>query len=398
MCYRVLPMIHPSTIINKARARGADLYTGVPCSFLKPLINYVIDSPEVNYVPLNNEGEAIAFASGAYFTGQRPVVMFQNSGLGNTVNPLTSLVYPFRVPLLLICTWRGQPGIRDEPQHELMGQISAQMLSLVGVENEILTDTESQIEEALERAFDYTERTSLPYGLILPKGIVESWPLSSRAQEKTPEPARIGELQAGAPTSRRFELIRITCDVAGTEHVIVGTTGKTGRELFALRDSPNHLYMVGAMGCASSFALGMAMHLPPHKKVIVLDGDGAALMRLEAMASIGYYAPANLVHILLDNNMHESTGGQQTLSHGIAFDRVAAACGYADAVSVVTATDFENELRRALASDGLSFIHARILPGSLENLPRPTIKPHEVKQRLMSYLGIGEKKCLSPNA
>jgi phosphonopyruvate decarboxylase len=386
-------MFHPSTIINKARARGADLYTGVPCSFLKPLINYAIDSPEVHYVPLNNEGEAIAFASGAYLTGKKPVVMFQNSGLGNTVNPLTSLVYPFRIPLLLICTWRGQAGIQDEPQHELMGRISAQMLSQMRVENEVVTGESHQVEDALGRAFDHMERSHLPYGLILPKGMIEAWPMSSRPKEKRQDLSPVRTGRQGAPEARRFDLIRITCDVVGTEHVIVGTTGKTGRELFAHRDSPNHLYMVGAMGCASSLALGMAMHLPPEKKVIVLDGDGAALMRLEAMASIGYYGPPNLVHVLLDNNMHESTGGQQTLSHGIALDRIAAACGYADVVSVVTATDFENELRRALASDGPSFIHARILPGSLENLPRPTIKPFQVKERLMSYLGIEEKNA-----
>lgn len=391
-------MIHPSAIINKARERGADLYTGVPCSFLKPLINYAIDSPEVDYVPLNNEGEAIAFAAGAYVAGKRPVVMFQNSGLGNTINPITSLVYPFRIPLLLICTWRGQPGIQDEPQHELMGRISSQMLSLAGVENEVLAGAGPHLEAAIGRAFDYMERTSLPYGLILPKGVIEARQLSSRAEEKCRDSTHTRTEQPGAPTSRRFDLIRVTCEAAGIGHVIVGTTGKTGRELFAYRDSPNHLYMVGAMGCASSFSLGMAMHLPRDKKVIVLDGDGAALMRLEAMASIGYYEPSNLVHVLLDNNMHESTGGQQTLSHGIAFDRVAAACGYSDAVSVATAADFENELRRALASDGPSFIHARILPGSLENLPRPTVKPDEVKKRLMSYLGIGEGTCLSPNA
>jgi phosphonopyruvate decarboxylase len=391
-------MFHPSIIINKARARGADLYTGVPCSFLKPLINYATDSPGVHYVPLNNEGEAIAFASGAYMTGKKPVVMFQNSGLGNTVNPLTSLVHPFRIPLLLICTWRGQPGIWDEPQHELMGEISARMLSLIGVENELIADAENQIEAALDRAFDRMESAGLPYGLIVPKGVIEAYEMSSRPEEKRPSLTLVRTGAQGAPSLRRFDLIRMTCDVVGTEHVIVGTTGKTGRELFVYRDSPNHLYMVGAMGCASSFALGMAMHLPPWRKVVVIDGDGAALMRLEAMASIGYYQPPNLIHVLLDNNMHESTGGQQTLSHGIALDRIAAACGYADVVSVVKGTHFENELSRALAMDGPSLIYARILPGSLDSLPRPTMKPYEVKERLMSYLGIGEKECLNPNA
>lgn len=386
-------MLHPSVIINKARARGADLYTGVPCSFIKPLINYVTDSPEVHYVPLNNEGEAIAFASGAYFTGKKPVVMFQNSGLGNTVNPITSLVYPFRIPLLLICTWRGQPGIWDEPQHELMGEISAQMLSLIGVENEVIADGENQLESALDRSFDHMERTSLPYGLIVPKGVIAAYAISSPPEKHRRDLTRVRTGNKCVASLRRFDLIRIACDVVGIDHVIIGTTGKTGRELFCCRDSPNHLYMVGAMGCASSFSLGMALHLPRRKKVVVLDGDGAALMRLEAMASIGYYRPTNLIHVLLDNNMHESTGGQQTLSHGIALDHVAAACGYADVVSVTTGADFENELKRSLESDGPSFIYAQILPGSLDSLPRPTLKPFEVKDRLMNYLGTGKKNA-----
>lgn len=379
-------------IINKARTRGADLYTGVPCSFIKPLINYVTDSPEVNYVPLNNEGEAIAFASGAYFTGKKPIVMFQNSGLGNTVNPITSLVYPFRIPLLLICTWRGQPGIRDEPQHELMGEISAQLLSLIGVENEVITGDENQLESALDRSFDYMCRTSLPYGLIVPKGVMEAYSISSTPQHKRQNFISVHHSNDEASV-RRFDLIRITCDVVGTEHVIVGTTGKTGRELYFCRDSPNHIYMVGAMGCASSFSLGMALHLPHKKKVVVLDGDGAALMRLEAMASIGYYRPTNLVHVLLDNNMHDSTGGQQTLSHGVALDQVAAACGYANIVSVTTAVDFERQLEHALESNGPTFIYTKILPGSLASLPRPTLKPFEVRNRLMSYLGIENKNA-----
>ena len=386
-------MFHPSVLINNIRARGGDLYTGVPCSFIKPLINYVIDYPEVNYFPLNNEGEAIAFACGAYFTGKKPIVMFQNSGLGNTVNPITSLVHPFRIPLLLICTWRGQPGIRDEPQHELMGEISAGMLSLMGVENEVMAGAESELEEALDRAFDHMEQTSLPYALIMPRGVMEACDISAPPQQKRQDLTSVRTGNKDGASLRRFDFIQITCEILGTDHVIVGTTGKTGRELFSCRDSPNHLYMVGAMGCASSLSLGMAMHLPPGKKVIVLDGDGAALMRLEALASIGYYRPTNLIHVLLDNNMHDSTGGQQTLSHRIPLEHVAAACGYADVVSVTTGTDFERELKRALGSNGPSFIYTQILPGSLDSLPRPTLKPFEVKDRLMDYLGVRKENA-----
>jgi phosphonopyruvate decarboxylase len=384
-------MIHPSTFIDKARASGSDLYASVPCSFLKPLINYAIDSPEVSYVQLNNEGEAIAFAAGAYLAGKKPVVMFQNSGLGNMVNPITSLLCVFRIPLLLICSWRGQPGLKDEPQHELMGKISAQMLSLIEVENEILPSEDHLVAESLDRSSDYLKRMSLPYGLIVPKGTLQPYKLTSSRSEKQKTMNHVRKGSTIAPSVRRFDLIEVICDVVGTEHVIVGTTGLTSRELFVCRDSANHFYMVGSMGCASSLALGLAMHLPREKKVVVIDGDGAILMRLEAMASIGYYHPANLVHIVLDNNMHESTGGQQTLSHGIALNNIAAACGYADVVSTSDRVDFSRELECALKKDGPTFIYARTVPGSLDDVPRPIVKPYEVKERLMNYLGVGTK-------
>lgn len=384
-------MIHPATFIDKARASGCDLYASVPCSFLKPLINYAIDSPEVSCVQLNNEGEATAFAAGAYLAGKKPVVMFQNSGLGNMINPITSLLCTFRIPLLLICSWRGQPGSKDEPQHELMGKISAQLLSLVNVENEVLSSEDHLVAAALDRSFDYLQRMSLPYGLIVPKGTLHPYKLMSSPSEKqkTMNPVRKGATIA--PSVRRFDLIEVICDVVGTEHPIVGTTGLTGRELFACRDSANHFYMVGSMGCASSLALGLAMHLPREKKVVVIDGDGAILMRLEAMASIGYYQPPNLIHIVLDNNMHESTGGQQTLSHGIALDNIAVACAYADVVSTSDRDDFSRELECALNKKGPTFIYARTVPGTRDDIPRPTIKPYEVKERLMSYLNVGPK-------
>ncbi|HEX8559665.1 MAG TPA: phosphonopyruvate decarboxylase [Pyrinomonadaceae bacterium] len=385
-------MIHPSTFVSKARERGADLYASVPCSFLKPLINYAIDDPEVSYVQLNNEGEAVAFAAGAYLAGKRPAVMFQNSGLGNMINPVASLLYPFRIPLLLICTWRGQPGLGDEPQHELMGKISAQMLSLVEVENEVVAGEEQMAAAALGRAFEHLERTSLPYGLIVPKGTFQSYKLTSPPRERRAAASRVRRKGDGAPSSRRFDLVQVICDVVGAESVIVGTTGLTGREMFAYRDSPNHFYMVGSMGCASSLGLGMAMHLPPEQKVVVVDGDGAALMRLEAMASIGCYRPANLVHVILDNNMHESTGGQQTLSHGVELDGVAAACGYADVVSTSDRAEFGDELEGALRREGPTLIYARTVAGTRDDLPRPTVSPAQVKERLMSHLGVGVRR------
>lgn len=380
-------MFHPSIFIEHGKQLGLDLYAGVPCSFLKPFINYVIDNEDVDYVPLTNEGEAIAYACGAYLAGKRPVVMFQNSGLGNAVNPLVSLAYPLQIPLLVICTWRAQPGISDEPQHELMGPITPNMFSLMEVENEVMSEDPNAVRLILDRAVQKSQQKSLPYALIMPKGIVESYSLKERAATFR-SPDGILEMQEpGQANMQRGDVIRLICDKAGEEAVIVGTTGYTNRELFAYRDSPNHLYIVGAMGGASSVALGLAAHLPDTRKVVVLDGDGAALMRMEAMASIGHFRPSNLIHVLLDNRIHESTGGQGTLSNTIAFDRIAQACGYRRSLSIYSPLALEQALNDAFLENGPTFVHVRIAPGTPTPLPRPTLKPYEVKARFMSFLG-----------
>lgn len=168
------------------------------------------------------------------------------------------------------------------------------------------------------------------------------------------------------------------------------TTGYTNRELFAYRDSPNHLYIIGAMGGAPSVGLGLATHLPDPRKVVVLDGDGAALMRMEGMVSIGHFQPSNLIHVLLDNQIHESTGGQGTFSNTIAFDRIAQACGYTRSQSVFSPPALEQALHVASSENGHTFIHVRVVPGTSSSLPRPTLKSHDVKARFMSYNVVGD--------
>jgi phosphonopyruvate decarboxylase len=164
---------------------------------------------------------------------------------------------------------------------------------------------------------------------------------------------------------------------------VIATTGFTGRALYALEDRPNQFYMVGSMGCASSLGLGLALS-QPQRRVVVLDGDGAALMRMGALATIGYERPANLIHILLDNEIHESTGGQATVSHSVDLAAVAQACGYP---RVVRAGSLD-ELAAAAheAGDELTFVHVKTRPGEEKNLPRPTIKPWQVAERFRAWL------------
>ena len=374
-------MIEASSFIDAAKAHGFGFYSGVPCSYLKPFINYVIDSDELRYVGAANEGDAVAIAAGADLAGKRSVTMFQNSGLGNAVNPLTSLTYSFRIPTLLIPTLRGEPdGPADEPQHELMGAITTDMLELMQIPWEYFPVEDSEIEPALERAVSHMDATSLPYALVMRKGSVAPVKLNSNPVECMPEsfPGPV----ANAIASRREVLLAVQA-AAPKDAVIIATTGYTGRELYACADQPNQLYMVGSMGCAVSFGLGLAL-AQPNRPVIVLDGDGAALMRLGAQSIVGYEAPANLTHVLLDNALHESTGGQATVARSVNFPAIAAASGYR---SVESAADPARVGQLIVCPcPGPRFLHVPTLPGVPENLPRPTVTPVEVAARLREFL------------
>jgi len=278
-------MIAAGGFIARARAHGFSLYTGVPCSYLKPFINFVIDDPDLCYVGAPNEGDAGAVAAGAELAGRRSVVMFQNSGFGNAVNPLTSLTHTFRIPVLIIVTWRGEPGgAADEPQHDLMGRITPDLLDLLGIPWAWFPVTEADIEPTLAQAVESMDAGRGPFALIMRKGSVAPCALRSTPTVPPPEPAT--ERATATATARRTDMLRAVQRSIAAADIVVATTGYTGRELYALADRPNQLYMVGSMGCAVSFGLGIAL-ARPDRRVIVLDGDGALLMRLGALAMLG---------------------------------------------------------------------------------------------------------------
>ena len=374
-------MIAARSFIEAAREFGFRLYTGVPCSYFKSFINYVIDADELRYVGATNEGDAVAIAAGAELGGTRSIAMFQNSGLGNAVNPLTSLTHAFKIPVLLITTLRGAPeGPPDEPQHRLMGAITTQLLDSMKIPWEYFPTVDDEVPAAVARASEYMEKARRPYALIMKKGSVDRWGLHSVPETKAFSTVS-GVVSEGSFTRR--EMLAAIQDGLDTRDVTIATTGYTGRELYALDDRPSQLYMVGSMGCASSLGLGLAI-ARPDCRVIVIDGDGAALMRMGAFATIGYERPRNLVHILLDNQTHESTGGQATVSHSIDFCGIASACGYPQVQSQATPAGLTDCLRAPTAE--LTFIHVRITPGTPKDLPRPTITPDEVADRLRKHL------------
>ena len=362
----------------------------MPCSFLTPLINRSASDRALRYVGATSEGEAVAIAAGAWLAGRQTAVLCQNSGLGNAVNPLTSLNAPFRIPTLLIVTWRGQPGLSDEPQHEVMGRITHRLLDTIEVPHRRFPTDAADLADAWAEATN-TMQTGSAFAFIMEKGDLADEALDERALEPAPAGRRI-DLRDGTTPPKRVEILERVLAAAPETTPIIATTGKTGRELFTLADRAQHFYQVGSMGCAG--AMGMGVATTTGRRTIVLDGDGAALMKLGALATIGAYQPRGLIHVILDNGVHDSTGGQATVAPAIDFAALAIGCGYRTAILCNSAPGFASAFAEALSCTGAPgagpvMIHSRIVPGSLKALGRPTIAPHEVAQRLRAFLAQG---------
>ncbi len=382
-------MIQAKEFVAQARRRGFCWYAGVPCSFLTPFINYTIADRGLHYISSANEGDAVATCAGVALGGQRAVVMMQNSGLGNAINPITSLTYTFRIPMLLIVTLRGDPNLSDEPQHELMGRITGTLLDQMEIPWSYFPTQSEQIEALLSQADASMEREQRPYALVMRKGSVASYSLPDnqhRLRKRPQDVTVVTDTSRSHTLLTRADVLRRVVELTPEENTaIVATTGFTGRELYALTDRPNQFYMVGSMGCAASLGLGLSL-ARPDLRVVVLDGDGAALMRMGSFATIGAYAKSNFIHLLLDNEVHESTGAQATVSAGVSFARIAEACGYGLALAGQE-LELVNELIDGTPGEGPRFGHLKIRPGVAAELPRPRVSPHQVSERLMRHFG-----------
>jgi phosphonopyruvate decarboxylase len=379
-------MIEAREFVDPAKRLGFDFWAGVPCSFLTPFINYTIGDSELTYISSANEGDAVATATGAALGGHYAVAMMQNSGLGNAVSPLTSLNHIFRIPILLIITLRGEPGKPDEPQHELMGQITPQLLETMQIPWSWFPERQEDVDKTLQTAVNHMGSTGRPYALIMKKGMVAPYPLKQAPVSVKPagrDETRVKTSGVEAP-GRHDILKQLVADSDASETVLIASTGFNGRELYAIEDRPNQLYMVGSMGCAASFGLGLSL-VRPDKKVIVIDGDGAVLMRMGNMATVGAYGGDNYYHLLLDNHAHESTGGQATVSPAVDFQSVASACGYQ---SVFSAIPGQPEIAGFLQAKAPAFMLVETRHGVPDGLPRPSVKPADTARRLMKHLGV----------
>lgn len=374
-------MIITEQLGEELRKLNFSFYSGVPCSYLQNLINYAIN--DCHYIAAANEGDAIAIASGAFLSGRRSVVLMQNSGLANAVSPLVSLNYPFRIPLLGFVSLRGEPSIPDEPQHELMGCITIELLELMGIEWEYLSLDIGQVKEQLLRAvhildqqksFFFVVRKDSFNKVLLHKREIAASRNQIKERKKTED-----------QMPSRWDALSVINAIKDKSTVQIATTGKTGRELYEIGDSDSNLYLVGSMGCVSSLGLGMALTRQQHD-IIVIDGDGSLLMRMGCLATNGFYGTPNMLHILLDNNAHDSTGGQRTVSDHVDFVEIAAVCGYEKSIYLHHLHELEDHIFNWKQTKGLTFLYLKIAEGSKRNLGRPHIRPHEVTNRMKNYL------------
>lgn len=389
---------------------GLKDFVGVPCSYLSPLINYAINSGR--FMMSNNEGDAVAIASGISLCGSEyGVVLMQNSGLSNALSPLTSLNHTFKIPILGFVSLRGERNEKgentDEPQHELLGIITDKLLSTCEIPYLFLESSFEKAKEQLDIALKYLKNNQSFFFIVRDKtlsklelynqSIIESRAccealgkssgdkssIDSKGLESTLD-SNINALESKPSRLSALELIHKNAK----DCILLATTGKCGRELYEIGDRANQLYMVGSMGCVSSFALGVS--LKSSKKVIAIDGDSALLMRLGALSTNAFYAreKSNFCHILLDNESHDSTGGQFNLSPCIDFISIAKSCGYTHTFKVHSLQDFEIALQHFLESksNGARFIHLKIAKGSKKDLGRPKISPKEVAQRVQKLI------------
>ena len=369
-------------LLSACRDAGIDFFTGVPDSQLKGLCDtlYATLGVKEKHIVAANEGNAIGLCAGHFLATGRPALCYmQNSGLGNAVNPLASLMdaQVYAMPCLLVIGWRGEPGVKDEPQHVKQGQVTLGQLDLLDVPYMVLDKamTEADFDAAFAgiRAHLAADRTA---AIVVKKGA-----LSCSAKP----------VYGNDHTMTREEALRIIAEMAGRgRDVFVSTTGKLSRELFELREAAGKGHQrdfltVGSMGHASMIALGIAME-DLTRRVWCLDGDGAALMHLGAMAVIGKRKPFNLLHVVINNGAHETVGGMPVCEGGLDLCAMARAAGYPHVGRADSPETLWETLLAAMSAGKLAFVEVMCAVGARDDLGRPTTTPQENRDALMRFL------------
>jgi phosphonopyruvate decarboxylase len=373
-------MVSPKDFFDALAQQNVTNFSGVPDSLLKNVCAYISDNaPNENHLITANEGSAVALAVGQYLaTGKPSLVYMQNSGFGNAINPLLSLAdeQVYGIPMIVLIGWRGEPGVKDEPQHIKQGDVMEEILAACDLPYEIIDQSVEDISGVIKRNVNLANTKQSPVVLLVKKGTFTAYKLQNTL-------ADISDLS-------REDAIRKVISATDEGDVCVSTTGMPSRELFEIRVS-NHqsherdFLTVGSMGHANMIALGVAQ-ASPSRHVFCLDGDGASVMHLGNLTSVGQSGAKNFIHILLNNAAHDSVGGQPTCANHIDLPSIAKSCGYQSALSINNVADILDIIARLKASPGPHFIEIKVKKGARTDLGRPTSTPSQNKEALMNYL------------
>jgi phosphonopyruvate decarboxylase len=370
-------MISCTEFSQKLIELGYDTATGIPDSTFKGLISYFTHENVFRHIIASNECEAMAIAAGYFLSSKKPAIVYlQNSGFGKVVNPYTSLLSKdiYSLPVLMLIGWRGEPGKKDEPQHKMMGRIFFDLMKVLELPYTLLE--EESWKDQLIRCHESILDSEEAHALVIRRGIFEDYSEIPEENEYT--------------LAREWVLEKIVESIS-PDALFVSTTGKTSRELFEIRERRKDIhgrdfYTVGSMGCTSAIAFGAGL-AQDKKKIFILDGDGAVLMQLGTLTTIGHYKNRNLKHILIDNNSHESTGGQPTVSDTVDFKAIGKACGYEFVVTVDDDENLVDAIKGIENNNRLSLLIVKSKRGSRPGLGRPTTTPKENRNAFIKYLG-----------
>ncbi len=373
-------MLSPKKFYELLQKNKVNFFTGIPDSTLKYLCAYITDNlPKEKNIITANEGNAIGLASGYYLaTGKPAAVYMQNSGLGNGVNPLTSLTDKgvYSIPMLLIIGWRGEPGEKDEPQHIKMGKITLDQLDVLEIPYSIVPETIEEVEKEIIKATEYMTNQNSPYAFIVRKGTFNKYELQNKKSTNYP--------------LNREQAIKTIVPLLEEDSIIVSTTGKTSRELFEFREEleqghEKDFLTVGSMGHSSSIALGVALQ-KPEQEVYCFDGDGALIMQMGSLSSIGQLQPKNLRHIIFNNFAHDSVGGQPTAADNIDIPAIAKANGYKAVFSAQSEEEIKATIGKIKQIEGPTLLEIKVNKGARKDLGRPTTTPIQNKEELMEFI------------
>ncbi len=375
-------MITPKYFYDQLVKNGTDFFAGVPDSLLKNFCAYITDNaPGDKHIISANEGSATGLAAGYHLaTGKVPLVYMQNSGEGNMINPMLSIVDPdvYSIPMMIVIGWRGEPGVHDEPQHVKQGKVTCDLLDAMKIPFSVLSpeNSDSDLDAILSKAYDYIGKSNAPYALVIRKGTFDEYVLKNNISvdaEMSREEA-IEKIMLSAPENAAF----------------VSTTGMASRELYELREKhgmghEKDFLTVGGMGHASQIALSIALQ-KKNRSVYCIDGDGASIMQMGGMATIGSRNPSNMIHVVLNNGAHDSVGGQPTVGRQIDLSGIASSCGYENVVKVSTKAELDAVLNDSETFEKLTYIEVLVKKGARKDLGRPKSTPRENKNALMEFL------------